>query len=229
MIFKFNIENFFNSIRDYYLSLSVEGKLVTYILIILVFIAITLTILLVEQKRIAKRMANKKQVQPVSEKTETLDLDLDFGEIDETNEKTRNLKEITDKIQAVLDNKTIDLTSFEQDQEENSIISYNELINAIDKKIDGPKEEVKRPELVNMIEPNDDIRIKINDSIPPLKEEKFKSSVFVSPIFGIQDPGKTIVREEPKEVKRQEEEINDNYSEEEKFLNSLINFRKNLE
>ena len=228
MIFKFNIENFFNSIRDYYLSLSLEGQLVTYILIILIFIAITLTIILVEQKRIAKKVANKKQVQPISEKTEVLDLNLDYGDIDESNEKTRNLKEITDKIQAAIDSKAIDLTSFEQDQEENSIISYNELINSIDKKQEEPREEVKKSELINKIETNDDIRLRINDSIPPIKEEKFKSSVFVSPIFGIQDPDKASVREETKEEK-QEEVVTDKYSEEEMFLDSLINFRKNLE
>lgn len=233
MLSKLNVANIFDSIKEFYQSLPAEGQLVTYILIILIFIAATLIIILFEQKRMSKKIVEETKLsnekKPVSEDTEILDLG--FGnEIDETNEKTRNLKEITDKIQAVLDNKAVDLTRFEQDQEENSIISYKELVSAVGKPADKPKESFKDDDLIRKIEKDDDLRM-LEPVISLPKEEKFKSSVFISPIFGIQEPirsesSRIEVREE---LPKEETSTPMKYSEDENFLNNLITFRKNLE
>jgi hypothetical protein len=220
--------SFIDGIRNFYLSLPEADKLIIYIILILIFILIILLIIMFEQKKINKRIVNKKV--NVNDDIEVLDL---YGnEIDENNEKTRNLKEITDKIQAVIDSRTIDLTRFEQDQEETSVISYNELMNKVGKQVEEPKEEFSLPNLVRKIETAEEVeRAEPYVNPVPLKEmdNKFKSSVFISPVFGIQGERQIIKNDEPVIKKEEETYINKNYSEEESFLNNLRNFRKNLE
>jgi hypothetical protein len=220
--------SFIDGIRNFYLSLPEADKLIIYIILILIFILIILLIIMFEQKKINKRIVNKKV--DVNDDIEVLDL---YGnEIDENNEKTRNLKEITDKIQAVIDNRAIDLTRFEQDQEETSIISYNELMNKAGKKVEETKEEFSLPNLVHKIETAEEVeRTEPYVNPIPLKEadNKFKSSVFISPVFGVQGERQIIKGDEPTIKKEEDTYINKNYSEEETFLNNLRNFRKNLE
>lgn len=224
-----DVKLFFDNIYASYQALPNEGKLVVYIVLLLIFIAAILLIIMQEQRRLNNRIVEKQS--HVSENTEILDFDL--GDIDETNEKTRNLKEITDKIQAVLDNKNVDLTKFEQDQEEASIISYDELMKAVGRKVESPKQEFSLPDLVHKIEIFDEIEEKEPYVNPvEMKEEtkKFKTSVFISPVFGIQDTNRTVIEKENKPVLKQEEVYQqEEFNEEELFLTNLINFRKNLE
>jgi hypothetical protein len=228
MFLGINIASIFDSIRSFYLSLPEADKLIIYIILILVFILVILLIILFEQRKINKKIVNKKV--EVNEDTEVLNL---YGnEIDESNEKTRNLKEITDKIQAVIDSRAIDLTKFEQDQEESSIISYDELMKHSGKKIETPKEDFSLPNLVRKIEVAEEIeRTEPYVNPVPLKEEepKFKSSAFISPVFGIQGDRSSIKNDEPVIKKEESSYIKESYSEEETFLNNLRNFRKNLE
>lgn len=222
------INLFFDNIYAYYEALPNEGKLVLYIVLILIFIASILLIIMLEQRRLNKKIVNKKV--EVSDNTEVLNFD--FDDIDETNEKTRNLKEITDKIQAVIDNKNIDLTSFERDQEENSIISYDELMKSVGKKVDAPKQEFSLPDLVRKIEVDEEIEKTqpYMNPVSPIEDKKFKSSVFISPVFGVQGQSSTVIKEEPAPIKTvsEQKEI-ESFNEEETFLKSLVNFRKNLE
>ena len=221
-----NLRLFFDNLYTSYEILPNEAKLIIYIILILIFIASILLIILLEQKRLNRKIA--KRCDEVSENTEVLDFDL--GYIDESNEKTRNLKEITDKIQAVLDNRNIDLTKFEQDQEETSIISYEELMKSVGKPVEeAPKKEFSLPNLVRKIEVDEEIE-KEEPYVAPVEEKKFKTSVFISPVFGIQDQNRTVIKPEPEPIKKQEEIYSqEDFNEEETFLTNLINFRKNLE
>jgi hypothetical protein len=229
MFFNASITSFFNGIKDSYLSLPDADKLVIYIIMILLFILFILIVIMSEQKKVTKKIVDKNKLKK-DEDIEVLDFNLDSTEIDEDNEKTRNLKEITDKIQAAIDSRAIDLTNFEQDQEENSIISYEDLMKSVGKKIDSDQEEkFSLPNLVNKIKVEDEF----NEETPyvdPVRENKFKSSVFISPVFGVQDDGRKVDEEVDKVEQNETSSYSQNgYEEEEQFLNTLINFRKNLE
>lgn len=221
-----NLRLFFDKVYASYEVLPNEAKLIIYIILILIFIASILLIIMVEQRRLDSKIVNKSM--RVSENTEILNFNID--DIDELNEKTRNLKEITDKIQAVIDNRNVDLTRFEQDQEEASIISYNELMKAVGKPVEPVKQQdFSLPNLVRKIEVDEEIE-KEEPYITPVREEKFKSSIFISPVFGTQDQNRTVIKEEQIPVKKREEVyLQDTFNEEEAFLSNLRNFRKNLE
>jgi hypothetical protein len=227
MILKLSVTSFFDSLRNFYLSLPDADKLIVYIILILLFILFILLVIMLEQKRVSNKIIAK-QAKP-KEDIEVLDFDLGDTQIDENNEKTRNLKEITDKIQAVIDSRTIDLTKFEQDQEETSIISYNELMKSVGQKVEPPTEKFSLPNLVRKIEVNEELE-HVDPYVTQSNENKFKSSVFISPVFGIQEPIRNNIIPKEEQAKPKEEIYSDTeYKEEETFLNNLINFRKNLE
>ncbi|MFA5409623.1 MAG: hypothetical protein WC343_12710 [Bacilli bacterium] len=223
MLFGVDVRSFFDNLYYSYQQLPDDSRLIVYIILILSFILLILLIIMFEQSRLSRKITNK---QPeVSEKTEVLNLDI--SDIDESNEKTRNLKEITDKIQAEIDNRTIDLTKFEQDQEETSIISYDELMKSVGKKVESPKTDFSLPDLVHKIEVDEEVE-KETPFTMPVREEKFKSSLFISPVFGIQDQNRRVSEEAPviKQSIPVKESIPDK---EETFLEDLISFRNNLE
>lgn len=122
-------------------------------------------------------------------------------------------------------NKPIDLTKFEEDQEENAIISYDELVKRA-----GAKKIVYKCEEKNEIIEEKPKEI---EKIEDVKEtKKFKASKVISPIFGIQ-----------KEVEEKDEVLesfidlenftNDKSSNKEdsdsEFLNNLKQFRSTLD
>ena len=220
-----DIASFFNNLHRYYLSLADDEKLIIYIILILVLILIILFIIMKEQKKVNKKIADKK-----IEDFENLEvLDLNNLDIDETNEKTRNLKEITEKIQSVIDNRAINLTKFEEEQEKNSVISYKELVKTIGKDDVLPKEDITFSDKVyqNMVAEEIEREEPYRE---PQKEGKFKSSIFISPVFGAQDGNGETIKMPKVEVNEKEETYKkDRLGEEEAFLNRLINFRKNLE
>lgn len=100
------------------------------------------------------------------------------------------------------------IDEFERQQEENAIISYQELIKQAKAKgqikeempieEDYPKYEAVKPSYNK-------------------EEKKFKNSEIISPIFGVQGNSATTSKKENKD-----------YSSNEKFLNSLKEFRENL-
>lgn len=226
-----SVRDFFDNIRNYYLNLPEISKLIIYIILILTFISIILSIILLEQKR-----SNRQKL--IIRKEQELDDIYSNLEIDEDNEKTRNLKEITDKIQQQLDNKAIDLTKYEEDQEETSVISYNELIQKIGKPTTETKEEFNLDNLVHKIEEDEKIEQAEPYVITPEQEKTgFKNSIFISPIYGSQEniQKETIVNQEPPKVEKIQEQPQiikpqtPEMLEEEKFLNNLKKFRNNLE
>ena len=157
--------------------------------------------------------------------------------------KTKEQKEAKDELERVFKQMSTDLEEknkapkviekFEQEQEENAIISYQELIKQAEIKRNHPNEDFE------------EIETKVDDVIEvkeekPKKEKKpkakkegktFKNSEIISPIFGVQSPDeykeelreKELQKENHKDLKVAYEE-NDNAD----FLKSLKEFRNNL-
>ncbi len=174
--------NIMDNFNQFYDNLTDGSRIVLYVIIVLLLIASMIFLIMIDQKKgqvkVVKNIGSKEPIKEIKEPT--------YIEEDIDNEKTRNLKEITQKIQEVMDGRNIGLTNFEQEQEENSIISYEELLkHAGQKKANYNEEKFELPSLINKIEV-DDIIEKETPKLIPVKEEKFKKSDFISPIFGIQ-------------------------------------------
>ena len=132
-----------------------------------------------------------------------------------------SLDEITDLIENTLEQKPIDLTKFEEDQEENAIISYDELVRrAGAKKIIYKCEDVKpKEEIVKQEEPKE--------------KAKFKASRVISPIYGVQKEeveDKDEVIESFIELEKAKEENKEDIEtlSDMEFLGSLKKFRSEL-
>ena len=128
------------------------------------------------------------------------------------------LQRVFNQMSEDLENQTAtprEIEDFEREQEENAIISYQELI----------KETENRNEPINTIE---------EETIDET-EKKFKNSDIISPIFGIQKENnlnmpKESINEDRVTARHAYEKMQANYEEENNrdFLNSLKEFRKNL-
>jgi hypothetical protein len=131
------------------------------------------------------------------------------------------------------DKRTV-VANFETDQEQEAIISYQELLKKKDVLTANNKYD---DELVETIEIEEPIKL---DPISPKTEEavkKFKNSEFISPIFGRVD--NEVEYSSPKlnftEIDREFEKVvnvkplNTEIKKNEDFLNSLKDFRRNLE
>ena len=133
------------------------------------------------------------------------------------------------------------IEEFEREQEENAIISYQELIKQAEMKrlqqehMQEPRTnafEEKEPNQANIFEEmkamEEDNLKELEKNKKEIREEpkKFKNSEIISPIFGIQRPGEvTTKRDAPRHSNG---EINIDYKEDDDFLNSLKEFRNNL-
>lgn len=132
-----------------------------------------------------------------------------------------SLDEITNLIENTLEQKPIDLTKFEEDQEENAIISYDELVRrAGAKKIIYKREDVRpKEEIVKQEEPKE--------------KAKFKASRVISPIYGVQKEEveeKDEVMESFIELEKAKEENKEDIEtlSDMEFLGSLKKFRSEL-
>ena len=132
------------------------------------------------------------------------------------------------------------IEEFEREQEENAIISYQELIKQAEMKrlqqehMQEPRtnafeEESKQANIFGEMKAREEDNVKeLEKNKKEVNEEpkRFKNSEIISPIFGIQRPGEvTTKREIPRHSNG---EININYKEDDDFLNSLKEFRNNL-
>jgi len=234
------LNNFLSKIADnfhhYYENLTDESKLILFIIIILLFISVIILIMLLEKNNLKVKKIIPKETLPEVENKFFSEL-----KIDVENEKTRNLKEITDKIKEDIDNKNINLTNFEQEQEETSIISYDELLKAAgQKEIDSNEEKFSISNLARKIEVDEVLEKELE---PKSTELKFKKSAYISPIFGIQDIESinkvNNISMEKEEEKKEEIEFlfeedeqtlkkETSFNEDEQFLSFLKEFRSNL-
>lgn len=174
-------------------------------------------------------------------------------------ENKREVEEMLKKMQKDLEATPEDVvTNFENEQEENSIISYQELLKSVkDKKeVESKVTTVKIEE--DIIEPQkEELKIEIDEieeetlQINPIidRNKKFKSTEFISPIFGKQD--NQIKYPTVPKLKREDEEetislfdsLDMDYEEKivdtrkleaeikknDDFLKALKEFRKNLD
>lgn len=153
-----------------------------YFYLLILFIIILIVLLIVTKP---------KKVKPIEK---TID--------DVENEKT----DIERVLESLEENKNArPMTTFEEEQEANAIISYQELVEAVKQKKEmmGTTNVVK--ESSEKIEKDEEVEQIVNEIEDNKEVKKFKSSEFISPIFG-KDSNKT----------------NDD------FLKELKDFRSNL-
>ena len=141
-------------------------------------------------------------------------------EVSEPTEKAEPKSELEVVLKAMEENvNNRKAISFEQEQEENAIISYQELLEAAKGRREASIEvaDPERQELIDLIEQQPELEISqldvnpddIIETIMPAEEpKKFKTSDFISPIFGKDEPVTS--------------ESNDD------FLAALKSFRSNL-
>ena len=198
-------------------------------------------------------VTKNKKVMPITEE-ERFDNDETVKEI-ESKELTEEQKQAKAELERVFNMMSADLEAshdepsvideFEREQEENAIISYQELIKQA--KAKGQiKDESYLEDSYN--EPKHDTYEPVKDKYnlyaeEPKKEEvhtykvpvheekteegkKFKNSEFISPIFGVQ--GNNSSYPTVKKMDRDKRENNYEKDENTEFLNSLKEFRENL-
>ena len=167
------------------------------------------------------------------ETTNEIETPIETSELDEDNSKI-DIEQVISQLQRDIEEQKNGIKRFEDEQEEKSIISYQELFEQTQKEISN--QEVKAEPINNKIENIENEQ--------PIK--KFRNSEFISPIFGRVDndikyptipsfrekeeeekpqPIETIEIEKTIDLKPLQEEIKKN----EEFLNMLKEFRKNLE
>ena len=193
--------------------------------------------------------ASSRKIKPIDE-DERYDSDdeLIFAEeendVERSNEQIKakeELQKVFNQMNADLEKQKAevnDIDDFEREQEENAIISYQELLAHAEKlkkeadeyeKIAEEKANTKMDDAINKKEKMDKVSIEE-------KKKAFRSSEIVSPIYGIQS-NKNMVRQKKSSNNRKSGIIGKAYGQErfEKeetqnldFLNSLKEFRKNL-
>ncbi len=114
--------------------------------------------------------------------------------------KNNDKTEIEQVIEALEDNnERRPMTTFEEEQEANAIISYQELVQAVNEK----KARLEKSDVPKKLEPEIPAELLENVEEKSTETPKFKNSEFISPIFG-------------------KDSNNDN------FLKELKDFRNNL-
>ena len=153
-----------------------------------------------------------KSEEPIIEKENEIKKE-ENKEIIKVNEKTS-----IDKIEELLEEGTkinpIDLTKFEEEQEANAIISYDELV----KKAGATK-------IIYECDSSNDDMLSHNETKEEKEDKKFIASKVISPIYGVQK-NETDDFIDLEEFDDNKYELND--EKDEKFLKSLKEFRSEL-
>ena len=103
--------------------------------------------------------------------------------IDDVKEEKSEIEKVIEALEENKEERV--MTTFEEEQEANAIISYQELVRAVqEKKMQNP-ENIKTVEPVkeNIETPQELTNIESEEPQPD-KENKFKNSEFISPVFG---------------------------------------------
>ncbi len=212
----------------------------------LMIIAAVLVVIFVVIAFIIRAIINKNRVMPISE-DERFDNEDDFEEkVEEVKLLTDEQKKAKEELERVYAQMSIDLEKqeekpddideFEKEQEENAIISYQELMAAAEKlkkQADTyeahieDKADTKVHEAMNTYKEHNS-----KNTLEEKKEEHhgFKNSDIISPIYGIQKEKKksSLKRTNDGIIGRAYEKSNMESEQNIDFLNSLKEFRKNL-
>ncbi|MBR3229376.1 MAG: hypothetical protein IKF91_00960 [Bacilli bacterium] len=224
-----------------YLLFEIPDSVLIVIGIIIVLLIAIVTIII---------KASSRKIKPIDE-DERYDSDVDYtfthdesDEVELTSEQIKakeELQKVFNQMNADLEkqkSETSDIDEFEREQEENAIISYQELLAHADKLKKEADEYERIAEEKANTRINDTIDKKEARDKESIEEKKkaFRSSEIVSPIYGIQS-NKNMVRQKKSsnnkksgiigkayEQKRFEKEETQNLD----FLNSLKEFRRKL-
>ena len=128
-----------------------------YIIGLIILVIILIIILIVTRP---------KKVKPISK---TID--------DVENEKTE-IEKVIEALETTKESRP--MTTFEEEQEANAIISYQELVQAVKEK--RALMEINTKEETQNVKPV--IETIVNDESEAVEKPKFKNSEFISPIFG---------------------------------------------
>jgi hypothetical protein len=137
-----NFSNFYSELND-------VGKLVFFISILLFLILIVLVIIMVFQKSIRNKIEIR-QLKILKEDEERLEKLKDSEAleeliIDDKNTKTKDLQNIVSELKkASIEEREDSTDTFEDEQEKNAVISYEELIKMTNETVLEPIEEVKQ-------------------------------------------------------------------------------------
>lgn len=214
----------------YLLELALNNNYIYVGIIIILVVIITITILSIKKDRDEAIKARNKELQRPTE---------------EVSKSKLELESVIDEMQKKLDMKENKITKYEEEQEENAIISYQELVKTMKKDSIPHNEvgmEVADSNVIDKIEEplTYDIEEKVDyiyeediKEEPKIeeqkKEPKFKNSEFISPIYGTDknlDIKKDVVTSNKAFV--MDDIIDEDFDEEDEFLDSLKDFRKNL-
>lgn len=225
------------------LNIIAKENIIFIILIIILMVNFGIIIYLV----IKEKNDNKKEIEEILNDMEENKVSKLIEEKNDSEDKKieENKKEVEDmllKMQQDLEAKPVDVVSnFENEQEEKSIISYQELIDSV-------KEKNNTPSKMTPVKIDIDDTIKMN--FIKDTDKKFKNTDFISPIFGKQNNlvnypkvpkiekidlldevqfefDKKEKIEETKIIEKQVKMDQTDYNNE--FLNALKEFRKNLD
>jgi len=185
-----------------------------------------------EKKIKEEKHFEKEKVIPIEpiNKLEDLDEEIEIMEDPEVIEVVsddNSIEKISSLIEDNINNpKPIDLTKFEEEEELNAIISYDELVKKA-----GAKKIVYKTEKATISEPKIEEKIEVKDT----NSNKFKASQVISPIYGIKKAIQKPVDEVEEFVDLQDLPVSNNKLSDEElqkditFLTNLKTFRSNLD
>lgn len=143
----------------------------------------------IEKRVIAEAIEDEKQTQ---EKLE---------EIENNNKGNTAIEEIIDSLKEATPNKSSEaLRKFEEEQEENAIISYQQLVKAVnnDSNNDYVKDSVSGESLeetIKLLDKYENLNEEVNNEPIVTKDYSYKPNEFISPVFGRMDSSNVHYRE----------------------------------
>ena len=208
------------------LELALNNNYVYIGIIIILIIIIIITILSIKKDRDEAIKARRKALEKPTEEMKKAKLELET---------------VVNEMQKKLDMKeNFTRNTYEEEQEEKAIISYQELVDSIKKEPTPHSEvgmEVADINVVENVKPSIEelTEYEVNETIEekemPKKETKFKNSEFISPIYGVNKKTKEVKKEESITNGKafvMDDIIDEDFDEEDEFLDSLKDFRKKL-
>lgn len=189
-------------------------------------------------KKAPKEMIVKNEKKNAPEIIEKLDEEeIESLEIEEPKEevivtKPSSIEEISKLIENTLEQEPIDLTNFEEEQEKDAIISYDELVKRAGAKKIIYRAETKAEEKKEPVKVIRSENKKIEDNPYKCKKSEysgtFKASQIVSPVYGVQKDksnDENFIDLEEFKINEKEDEM----ERETEFLGKLKTFRNNLD
>lgn len=189
-----------------FISALFENKFV-YFGLLAFFIVLTLTLILLislDQKELKKKKHTKKiseeKIEEISEERK------------QEQEKAKlELEKMIQSMQEGLEEQNEKaVMTYEQEQEEKAIISYQELVNAVrnkTEKIEEPLKTIEHPELAEAIEAIAEQKEAAPiEAVREEKNRKFKTSEFISPVFGKMELDETSFQPEQLSIALEEQE-----------------------